>query len=320
MAVLTKSYTGSNSKSSPQRRPLLPQNYAAIVWLRMQTSSFPLQEWVSRPSQHRAYSVTRQTPKISGVLIVQIVLAALALSGCGGSSDVPIVPPVGVTPPVVVPRAWGAPQVSANAFSDSTTQGANVSAQLDNCGGVVLVGLGSDGWSAQRYSPATGWQAPNLLTPATGLDVQFIAAGNVPHVFYRDAVSWRQSSLDCETNRWTSSDAFPVEFSYSATLTSTALYVHFCKTFDEQILAASANGNGSAVVLRERAGTATQTASWSAPELASVRRNLLPGPPMKSCCEPSHCAHEMRTLHLSASKVMQVRRVPADTSSRQGFV
>ena len=218
----------------------------------------------------------RQTPKISCVLIV---LAALALGGCGGSSEVPIIPPVGVTPPVSVPRTWSAPQVSANAFLDSTTQGANVSAQLDNCGGVVLVGLGSDGWSAQRYSPATGWQAPNLLTPATGLDVQFVAAGNVPHVFYRDAVNWRQSSLDCETNRWTTSDAFPVDFSYSATLTPTALYVHFSKMFDEQILAASANGNGSAVVLRERAGTSTQTASWSAPELASVRRNLLPGPP-----------------------------------------
>ena len=93
-----------------------------------------------------------------------------------------------------------------------------------------------------------------------------------------------KGGLSCRKNtplscRWTSSDAFPVEFSYSATLTPTALYVHFSKTFDQQILAASANGNGSAVVLRERAGTSTQTASWSAPELANVRRNLLPGPP-----------------------------------------
>ena len=153
MAVLTKSYIGSNSKSSPQRRPFLPQNSDAIVWLVCIRHFSLCKNGFVAPPQHRAYSVMRQTPKISGVLIV---LAALALGGCGGSSEVPIIPPAGVTPPVVVPRAWSAAQVSANAFSDATTQGANVSAQLDNCGGVVLVGLDSDGWSAQRYSPATG--------------------------------------------------------------------------------------------------------------------------------------------------------------------
>ena len=208
-----------------------------------------------------------------------LALSFLALAGCGGSSDAPVAPPVVVVPPVVAPRVWSAPQVAQSPFLDSIEIPATVSAHVDNCGGIVVFGSGDAGWTAQRYSPATGWQAPSVVIPKTALDVQVVTAGGVPHVFSRDAVTWRQGSLDCATNRWSLADAFPVEFSYSAALVPTALYVHFSATFDERILAASASGDGSAVVFRDRAGASTQAELWSPREGLRVRRNLLSGPP-----------------------------------------
>ena len=120
----------------------------------------------------------RQTPKISGVLIV---LAALALGGCGGSSEAPAV----VTPPVVVsPRVWSAPLAGPIAL-----QNVNLTAAPDSCGGITLFGIHENIWKRQRYSPATGWETsaqPLFGTYVTASDeIQILDTLTVPTAFVK---------------------------------------------------------------------------------------------------------------------------------------
>ena len=277
------------------------KKYAAIMWLRMQMSSFPMQESVCRPSQHRAYSVMRQTPKISGVLIV---LAALALGGCGGSSEVPAV----VTPPVVVaPRVWSAPLAGPIAF-----QNVNLTAAPDSCGGITLFGIHENIWKRQRYSPATGWETsaqPLFGTYVTASDeIQILDTLTVPTVFVKLTEAsekppfWHQLSYRCDRNEWWGGVPFPVEY-FPATDSSSQpvpIPVHFSRTFDHQILAASVLPDRSAITLRQ-----LSVAIWQSQETPTL--------PTTAALDQDSNANAVKPM--SVSKVSAARTASGDAAT-----
>ena len=188
------------------------------------------------------------------------VASALALalsSACGGGSDV-TVPPVAIIPPDP-PRVWSASQLSATSFASSVA----VTAHADACGGVSVVGVNGTNWAAQRYSPKTGWQAAQTLVPSNAGYFQRLDVGGVPHIFYRDSKNWFLGALDCASNTWNFSVAFPVAY-FPETQPDTApapVDVTISETFEHTLLATTMLSDRSTIMLREFRGGAWSTAT-----------------------------------------------------------
>ena len=190
------------------------------------------------------------------------VVSALAsvlvlLSACGGGSD-GTVPPVVVVPPDAA-RAWSAPQLSAASF----TLGYSVTAHADACGGVSVVGINGANRVAQRYSPKSGWQAPQTLVSSNAGDFQPLDVGGVPHFFYRDSQNWVRGAFDCASNTWGLSAAFPVEYlpPISPESVPFAIRVTVSESFEHTMLAATVLSDNRTIMLREFRGGAWSTAT-----------------------------------------------------------
>lgn len=188
-------------------------------------------------------------------LRVASAIALALLSACGGGSDVAS-PPVVIVPPDVA-RVWSASQVSATSLASSVA----VTAHADACGGVSVVGINGTNWVAQRFSPKSGWQAPQTLVPSSAGHFQRLDVDGVPHFFYRDSKNWVRGALDCASNTWALSVAFPVEYwaAQQPDLQPVAFPVTASETFEHTLLAATVLSDNNTIALRE-----LRSGAWSA--------------------------------------------------------